>query len=139
VIELALIQIFAADETLIGIVGKASQICVAGDNEPRPYPKLVIDVVGTKYINHAEGTLRMRARNVKVHAWAKTPQQADALANAVEDALENYSGVAGGMAISAVLLRERRPREQSAGAVVGVTESLHCQTITMDINASKVA
>jgi hypothetical protein len=130
-VDISLIHLLAHDDGILAVIKKESQVCIAGDNEPRPYPKIVIDNDGGDYVLHAEGALPHKPNNVFINCWSKDAVEASALADAVEDVIVGYSDVPDEYLDGMTILVVRRfPRAQETkGIVEGRTNTLFCQTI----------
>jgi len=119
-IEKAIRSILIADTTVKAITTR----CYPGVIPQSPtYPLIVYYKVTGMRDHHLQGPSGLAHPRFQVEAWATTYDAAKALANAIREALDGYSGTQGTVVIGSILIESERDVYEDA---------VSCHRVIMD-------
>jgi hypothetical protein len=119
-IEKAIRSILIADTTVKAITTRCYPATLPQDPT---YPLIVYYKVTGMRDHHLQGPSGLAHPRFQVEAWATTYDAAKALANAIREALDGYSGTQGTVRIGSILIESERDTYEDA---------VSCHRVIMD-------
>lgn len=119
-IEKAIRAILVADSTVKAITTRCYPAKIPQDPT---YPLILFFKVTGKRDHHLQGPSGLAHPRFQVEAWATTYDAAKALANAIREALDGYSGTQGTVVIGSILMESERDTYE---------EAVSCHRVIMD-------